>query len=220
MRSTIRANGVLCDLDGVLVDSHAAVELHWRAFATRFDLDADEIVHRAAGAPSADVIAGLFPADIAARHARWYEELELDDRDGILEVPGAAELVAGAPHGQFAIVTSCGRRLAHHRLGLVGIRPPRHLVTADDVRVGKPSSEPYLAGAALLGIDPMSAVVIEDSLNGVVSGKAAGATVIAVVGAHPDGFESEVATLADHAVIDVSQLSLGDGVVTIAPSDA
>ena len=65
MGDTIRTSGVLCDLDGVLVDSHAAVEQHWRAFAARFELDAEEIVRRAAGAPSADVIADLFPADEA-----------------------------------------------------------------------------------------------------------------------------------------------------------
>ena len=209
---------MLCDLDGVLVDSHAAVERHWRDFAARLDLDADTVVRRAAGAPSADVIAELFPPDVAARHAAWFEALEESDPEGVVAIPGAADFVAGAIDGRFVIVTSCGRALAHHRLGLVGITPPRLMVTADDVEVGKPSPVPYLAGAAALGIRPAEAVVIEDSLNGAVAGKAAGASVIAVAGPAGHRIAPETEALADHVVPDVSWLTLGDGWIRIGDS--
>ena len=42
----------------------------------------------------------------------------------------------------------------------------------------KPDPEPYLRIMQLLQVEPANAVVIEDSINGVRSGKAAGAQVI------------------------------------------
>ncbi len=45
---------------------------------------------------------------------------------------------------------------------------------------GKPHPEPYLAGAAALGVDPERCIAIEDSNTGASSAEAAGCTVIAV----------------------------------------
>ena len=56
---------------------------------------------------------------------------------------------------------------------------PELRVTALDVKKGKPDPEPYLKGAALAGIEPESAIVIENAPLGVRAGKAAGAFTIA-----------------------------------------
>ena len=69
--------------------------------------------------------------------------------------------------------------------------------------------------AAALGIAPHDAIVIEDSLNGVIAGKAAGATVIAVLGSAGERVGSQVHVLADYAVPDVASLELGDGFIRI-----
>jgi beta-phosphoglucomutase len=72
------------------------------------------------------------------------------------------------------------------------------IVTAKDVRVGKPDPEGFLLAAARLGINPAAALVFEDSLHGIRAARAAGMTCIAVEGTRP---RAELEAEAD-AVID------------------
>ena len=53
-------------------------------------------------------------------------------------------------------------------------------MTATDVLHGKPSPEPYLKGAELLGLAASECVVMEDAPAGIRAGKAAGARVVAL----------------------------------------
>ena len=54
------------------------------------------------------------------------------------------------------------------------------IVSSDEVVTGKPAPDVYLAAAARLGADPARCLVVEDSLNGVRAGLAAGMTVVLV----------------------------------------
>jgi sugar-phosphatase len=56
---------------------------------------------------------------------------------------------------------------------------PESLITADDIRHGKPHPEPYQKAAARLGFAASDCVVVEDAPAGIQAGKAAGARVIA-----------------------------------------
>jgi beta-phosphoglucomutase len=53
-------------------------------------------------------------------------------------------------------------------------------VSADDVSSGKPDPQPYLLGAAALGMPPHHCLVIEDSVVGLRAAEAAGAAAIVV----------------------------------------
>jgi sugar-phosphatase len=53
------------------------------------------------------------------------------------------------------------------------------MITASDVKIGKPDPEPYLKAAAKLGFAASDCIVVEDAPAGVRAGKAAGARVIA-----------------------------------------
>ena len=96
--------------------------------------------------------------------------------------PGAVELLtalheAGTP---LALVTMSYTRfvepiLAHLPEGVFSA-----IVTGDQVTHGKPHPEPYLAAAALLGVDAADCVAIEDSGTGATSAEAAGCTVLVV----------------------------------------
>jgi beta-phosphoglucomutase len=48
------------------------------------------------------------------------------------------------------------------------------LVTADDVIYTKPNPEPYLTAAAMLGLNPIECLVIENAILGIDSAKSAG----------------------------------------------
>lgn len=54
------------------------------------------------------------------------------------------------------------------------------IVSADTVPNGKPSPDVYLETAKQLGVNPENCVCLEDSGNGILAGKNAGMTVIAV----------------------------------------
>jgi beta-phosphoglucomutase-like phosphatase (HAD superfamily) len=74
------------------------------------------------------------------------------------------------------------------------------VVTADDVRRGKPHPEVYLRAAAGLGVDPSACVVFEDAVVGVQAARAAGMRVIGVTSAHTA--EELVQAGAERAVPD------------------
>jgi HAD superfamily hydrolase (TIGR01509 family) len=99
--------------------------------------------------------------------------------------PGAGELVAqvAAAGVPFALVSASERPImdmltAH--MARAGVPAFPVTVAGDEVPQGKPHPTPYLRAAELLGADITRSVVLEDSINGVQSGWAAGATVVAV----------------------------------------
>jgi mannitol-1-/sugar-/sorbitol-6-phosphatase len=176
----ISCGGLLFDLDGVLIDSTPAVERVWTKWALAHGFDPAETVRRAHGRPSLATIKDLLPnaADPIAENEVVLRG-EIEDTEGVVPLPGARQLLDSIPDGRWALVTSCARPLAEVRLKAAGLPIPQRIVTSDDVRRGKPDPEPYLKGAALLGISAAECVVFEDAPAGVRSGKAAGARVIA-----------------------------------------
>ena len=59
------------------------------------------------------------------------------------------------------------------------------IVCGDDVVRSKPSPDPYLRAAELVGVAPADCLVIEDSPTGVAAAEAAGMVVLAVPHAGP-----------------------------------
>ena len=175
---------VLSDMDGVLVDSWAAIERTWREFAERHGLDPEVVLGASHGRPTIDVIRSVAPyldAEAAA-----IDRAQIADVDGLRALPRARELVQSVPAGRFAIVTSASRPLAESRLRAAGLPVPDVLVTADEVESGKPHPAGYLRAACLLGVDPAHSVVLEDAPAGVDAGVAAGMTVIGVLTTNSD----------------------------------
>ena len=62
---------------------------------------------------------------------------------------------------------------------------PRVLVSAEDVREGKPSPDGYLRAAELLGVPPSACLVLEDAPAGIEAARAAGTIVVALSTTHP-----------------------------------
>jgi mannitol-1-/sugar-/sorbitol-6-phosphatase len=171
---------VLSDLDGVLVDSGAAVERVWREWAVSQSLDADEVVHAMHGVPSPQVISRVAPWLNPVIEGERVDRLHAET--GGVALPGASELLAAV--APLAVVTSCSPPLAAARLAAAGLSAPEVLITSDRTERGKPFPDPYLAAASALGVSPSDCLVIEDAPAGVQAGLAAGATVWAVSTTH------------------------------------
>jgi sugar-phosphatase len=184
-RMIFSAKAILFDMDGVLMDSTPSVERVWRKWAANHGLDPERVASLAHGRRSIETIQHVAPELDAAKENVVVEQMEIDDKEGVTALPGAAELLAHLPPDRFAIVTSATRPLAVARLGYAGLPVPRHMVTADDVIHGKPSPEPFLKGAALLGFDPADCLVFEDSPAGISSARSAGIKIIALQTTYP-----------------------------------
>ncbi|HEX4604454.1 MAG TPA: HAD-IA family hydrolase [Candidatus Angelobacter sp.] len=179
------AKAILFDMDGVLIVSAPAVERVWRAWALSHGLDPAHVVAEAHGRRSIETIQAVAWELDAEKENIVVEQMEINDKEGVTALPGAADLLKSLPADRFALVTSATRPLAVARMGYAGLPVPTHLVTADDVVHGKPSPEPFLKGAALLGFAPSDCMVFEDSPAGLAAARAAGAQIIALQTTHP-----------------------------------
>src|SRR5262249_47616931 len=148
-------------------------------WALAHGFDAEDTVRRAHGRPSISTIRDLLPDADAEAENLIVERGELDDTEGVVPLPGARELLSSLFSERWAIVTSCTRPLAEPRLWEAALPIPKRMVTSDDITFGKPNPEPYLKGAALLGLRVQECVVFEDAPAGVRAGKTAGAIVVA-----------------------------------------
>lgn len=186
--------GVAWDIDGTLVDSEP---LHHRVLLEvclghSLDLRADP-PERFLGVHMDDVWKTLAPQLPGVARNVWLSQIQdsycARVAREVAPVPRAAEVIqalsaAGVPQ---VAVSNSGRRVVEANLEALGIRDRMvGVVSLDDVTRGKPDPEPYLQGAALLGLRPEHVLAVEDSPTGAAAGQAAGMQV-AFLGDPPDG---------------------------------
>lgn len=179
--------GFLFDMDGTLVDSRLVVERTWRDWAGRHQLNLDSILARSHGRRTIDTISEFAPDGVdIAQEADEFDAIEANDINGIVAVPGASAFLKQLPKDKWAVVTSAGRLLAERRIQAAGLPLPDVMVTADDVRHGKPDPEGYIKAAFLLGAEPEACVVFEDAPAGIEAAQAAGCDLVAIRCASPN----------------------------------
>jgi mannitol-1-/sugar-/sorbitol-6-phosphatase len=176
---------ILFDMDGVLIDSAPAVERVWRTWAAVHGFDPIKVIAQAHGHRSVETIRAVAPNMDAEKENLVVEQMEIDDKEGVIALPGAADLLRRLPAERLAIVTSATRPLAEARLAYAGLPVPQHMITADDVVNGKPSPEPYLKGAELLSFPARDCLVFEDTPAGIASARASGMQAIALQTTYP-----------------------------------
>ena len=184
----LRVDAMIFDMDGVVIDSGDVYAKHWRQWGDRHGIDFDsQIAHVHPGRPPEDTVRVVAPhLDAVAESVAFNDRLDADDgQDAIEALPGAAALLARLPADRWTIATSAFRGVAVVWLAHCGLPVPPALVTVDDIENGKPSPDPYLRAAELLGVDPARCLVVEDAPAGVQAAKAAGATVLALRTTHP-----------------------------------
>ena len=200
----IRCKGVLFDMDGILISSIGSVERSWTKWAEMRGVDPEYACKTAHGRRAIETAALLRPDLDSEEELRVIEDIELSDGEGLAVLPGVLQLLEALPPERWTVVTSATERLARIRLAQAGVPVPARLVTADDVKLGKPDPAPYLAGAALLGLSPEDCVVFEDAESGTMAGRAAGCTVIATTFSH----EAESLGAAHYLIGDVTGVAV------------
>jgi HAD superfamily hydrolase (TIGR01509 family) len=197
------------DMDGVLIDSGAHHRDAWRLLLAELGLTPPpEFWRLTIGRPAEEAVTRLLgrPVDpdeagrLARRKREHYTRLAAR---GMQPIPGVAAFVAalarrGVPR---AVATSASRHDVEALLFEIGVRGHFEvIVTAEDVRWGKPDPEVYVRAAAGLGLPPADCVVFEDSVVGVHAARGAGMRVIGVTTAHGD--DELQAAGAERAIAD------------------
>lgn len=180
--------GVIFDLDGVLVDSEQVWNAvredlarerggrwHERAQRDMMGMSSPEwsrYMHEVIGIPDP-------PEEI---NREVVERIKRTYRERLPLIPGAREAVGRMAEGwPLGLASSSNRELIELALELMGLRRVfRATVSSEEVARGKPAPDVYLEAARRLGIDPIVAAAIEDSHNGIFAAKAAGMRVIAI----------------------------------------
>jgi sugar-phosphatase len=197
---TLNCKAVLFDMDGILISSIGSVERSWTKWALTRGVDPAYAISVIHGRRAIDSLRAIRPDLDAEKELEILEDLEVEDKDDIVVLPGVRELLKALPHDRWTVVTSATGRLARVRLEAAGLPVPDEFVHGDLVEEGKPHPAPFLAGAKLLGFNPQDCVVFEDSESGVKAGKAAGCTVVATTFTH----EPETLSQADYIIKDVT----------------
>lgn len=186
-----RIEAVLFDMDGVLVDSEP---LHFRMAVETMDAHGlpipseDDYNEHLFGRPDRDgfgdwLLRHHIDADVEALAAEKLARMT-DRFDELVDACEDGQWLARelARHGLPLAIVSGGRRaeidMVVQRFGLGDVFAAT--ISSDDVRAGKPDPEPFLAGAAALGVAPAACAVIEDAVPGLRAAEAAGMWAIVV----------------------------------------
>ena len=218
---------IIFDCDGVIVDSESH---HFEAFRvtlegegiglTRAEYDRTYLAMDDKGCFTAALRAAGRPVDtpilkrlILNKKARY---AALAD-GGLVIYPGVAAFVDRA-RGKYRLAVASGAFRAEIKAALdcAGIRSAFEvIVSAQDVKRGKPDPEAYQTALAQLNarsasqppISPAECVVIEDSIHGLQSARAAGMHCLAVTHSYPRAF---LLPLADRVIDDLTEIEPAD----------
>jgi HAD superfamily hydrolase (TIGR01509 family) len=199
---------VLWDMDGTLLDS---ADYHWLAWRDMLHAEGYPITHEefkaTFGQRNDTILRGYFGADLVdAEVARIGDAKEARYRDlvrerGIALLPGVGvwlERLRAAGWRQ-AIASAAPLANVQAIIDALGIAPYfGAIVSAEDVRRGKPDPHVFQLAAERLGAPPARSIVVEDAPAGIEAAHRAGMRAIGVRTSH--------ANLSAEIVVDTLDL--------------
>jgi HAD superfamily hydrolase (TIGR01509 family) len=212
---------VVFDLDGVLANTEDLYELACSTILGRRGRTYDPpLRERMMGRPVADAIQILIeahgltePIDLLMAECR--EVLTGLMATSLAPMPGVMHLLDRllAAKLPIAVATSALREYADFVLTRLDFKQRfAFVLTAEDIKRGKPDPEVFLLASERLGLAPSQVMVLEDSANGCRAAVAAGTFAVAVPNRHTakhnfDGARFVASTLADPRIFEALALS-------------
>ena len=208
--TTKKIQGVLFDLDGVLLDSEGQYSIFWRAMDERFPTGVADFANFIKGFHLTRILSYFANDEIREQVVQALVDFEKHMRFEFF--PGALELVMKLRDARIpmAIVTSSD----HKKMQALFSQHPEFptlfdaIITGDMVTKAKPDPDCFLLGAKQLGINIKDCVVFEDSRNGLIAARASGARVIGIATTLSADIVAPLSDLTVNGVdeLDVEQL--------------
>jgi mannitol-1-/sugar-/sorbitol-6-phosphatase len=168
-------------MDGTLVNSTCVVERAWGWWAKRHEIPLEAVLSFSHGRPTIATMEHFLPGWDHAQELEEMDHYEETELEGVVAVPGAMQVVRALQKHPWAIVTSAWRTLALARVTAAAFPIPKVIVSADEIRNGKPDPEGFLRAAELLEVPPEECLVFEDTRPGIDAGMNAGMQVVAIL---------------------------------------
>jgi HAD superfamily hydrolase (TIGR01509 family) len=208
--------GVIFDMDGVLVDSHAVHRKAWRLFfqTLRREVLESELDFILDGRKRADILrhflgncSGPELEEFGRRKDCIFRQMQLE----VTPVPGAVRVVRELQRSgvALAMATSASRSRACSTLVELGLQNCfQVVVTGEDVLLGKPDATIYRLACKRIEIEPERVLAVEDAISGIRAAVGAGLRCLGV--ALHETPESLTAAGAVHVVRDFESVSVHD----------
>src|SRR6266852_1554773 len=180
--------GVIFDLDGVIVDSHPAHKKAWRTFFHSIgkQVSDDDLAFVLEGRKREDILRH-FLGDLSEEQVKHYgaakEALFRDSVQELKTIYGLNGFLDQLIHAEIpiALASSASRHRAEYMLEALGLRPLfKAVITGDDVVKGKPDPALFVLAAQGLAVHAANALVCEDAVAGVQAAKSAGMRCLAI----------------------------------------
>ena len=181
-------SGIIFDMDGVLIDSERQSNEGWLWAAGQLGVDMPMwLIDSFKGAP-AELCCKFFDAYYKgvidyweAKELRTQHVYKIRETEGIPVKKGVKDVFEYIRNNglKCAVATSTRRESAEKTLHEIGVWDYLDAVVyGDEVERGKPEPDIFLRAAKAIGVNPSEAVVVEDSINGIKAGYAAGMRVV------------------------------------------
>lgn len=181
-------SGIIFDMDGVLIDSERQSNEGWLWAAGQLEVDMPMwLIDSFKGAPAElcckffdDYYKGVIDY-WEAKELRTQHVYKIRETEGIPVKKGVKDIFEYIRNNglKCAVATSTRRESAEKTLHEIGVWDYLDAVVyGDEVEHGKPEPDIFLRAAKAIGVNPSEAVVVEDSINGIKAGYAAGMRVV------------------------------------------
>jgi HAD superfamily hydrolase (TIGR01509 family) len=179
----VKAQAVIFDMDGVLVDSEPFGFEAMRRMVARYGLgyseqENAEFLGRTTLESCRILKARHGLPDAAETLADFYIEGMLAQiEEGPVPMPGVPDVLERVRAGGYrlALASSAELRVIHANLTALALGPLfEAVVSGTQVARGKPAPDVFIAAADRLAVPPNRCLVVEDSRNGLLAAKAAG----------------------------------------------
>ena len=178
-----KIKAVLFDLDGVVFNTEPQYTVFWGQQCQEFHPERPGLEHEIKGQTLVQIYDAWFSGELADKQALITERLNQFEQQMAYDyVEGFEEFISMLRQQgvKTAVVTSSN----HPKMQAVYNRRPEFkgmfdaILTSEDFERSKPDPDCYLKAAKRLGVSVDECVVLEDSFNGLKSGRAAGMRVV------------------------------------------
>ena len=199
----------LFDLDGVVFDTEPQYTVFWGSQCRLYHPEHPGLEHEIKGSTLDQIYDKWWNGDLVKEREKVTERLNaFEAQMDYTYIAGLEAFIADLHRNgvKTAVVTSSNKPKME---SVFKARPEfttlfDAILTSEDFAESKPSPDCYLRGAKRFGLQPSECVVLEDSFNGLKSGRAAG---MFVIGLATTNKKEDIAPLSDIQIADYEGLT-------------